>query len=380
METFKYIARDRKGVEQKGKLEADSRKAAIRKLALLQLTPVRLDVGTASTSGGNGNWRQLLGMGKEGKLSSKDGKTIGRGQMLPFLSSLSELTGCGMQMGDAIRLMGKRLSDSRLRFLANSIWSHLSQGKSLSGALLEHPSVFNESAISLIEAGEATGNLSNILKRLVIDLEEKKEIKGKILTALAYPVFIVFVAVAVVLVFLFFLLPRIQSLLTSLGERLPLSTRLMIDLSEFMISYGIFFVGAIVAGVVAVLTWRKTEKGRAVLDEKVLRIPGLGSFLRDMNILNLSQTLSLLLENGITTITALAMTERTIHNLTIRKSFNDARAKIAEGSSISGAFKATGYFVDIVIDILTVGENTGNVVPGLAPRSPQQCLIGRFTH
>ncbi len=366
MSNFAYIAKDPAGVEKKGSLEADSRKAAIRELARMQLTPVRLDERLTSASGNSassGDWKQLFSRGQKG--SSSGEKSLGRRQMLPFLRSLSELIGCGMQMGDAIRLMGKRLSDVRLRSLANAMWSQLSQGKSLSGGMLEYSSVFDESSISLVEAGEATGNLSDILKRLVVDLEEKKEIKGKILTALAYPVFIVFVAIAVVLVFLFFLLPRIQSLLTSLGEKLPLSTRLLIDFSEFMLSYGIFILGAMVGGVVALWAWRKTDKGRLFLDEKFLKFPLIGAFLRDSNILNLSQTLSLLLENGITTITALAMTERTINNLTIRKSFNEARAKIAEGASISGAFMATGYFVDIVIDIVTVGENTGNVVPSL---------------
>jgi type II secretory pathway component PulF len=366
MSHFAYIAKDPAGVEKKGSLEADSRKAAIRELARMRLTPVRLDERLTSASGNSassGDWKQLFSRGQEGSPSGE--KSLGRRQMLPFLRSLSELIGCGMQMGDAIRLMGKRLSDARLRSLANAMWSQLSQGKSLSGAMLEYSSVFDESSISLVEAGEATGNLSDILKRLVVDLEEKKEIKGKILTALAYPVFIVFVAIAVVLVFLFFLLPRIQSLLTSLGEKLPLSTRLLIDFSEFMLSYGIFILVALVGGAVALWAWRKTEKGRLFLDEKFLKLPLIGAFLRDSNILNLSQTLSLLLENGITTITALAMTERTINNLTIRKSFNEARAKIAEGASISGAFMATGYFVDIVIDIVTVGENTGNVVPSL---------------
>ncbi len=368
MSTFTYIAKDPTGEEKKGSLEADSRKTAIRELARMKLTPVRLDERMTATSGNSGNggdWKQLFTKGQGSNGSALSGKALGRRQMLPFLRSLSELIGCGMQMGDAIRLMGKRLSDARLRSLANLMWSQLSQGKSLSGAMVEHASIFDESSISLVEAGEATGNLSEILKRLVVDLEEKKEIKGKILTALAYPVFIVFVAIAVVLVFLFFLLPRIQSLLTSLGEKLPLSTRLLIDFSEFMLSYGLLIIGAMVGGAIALWAWRKTEKGRLALDEKVLKIPGIGAFLRDTNILNLSQTLSLLLENGITTITALAMTERTISNLTIRKSFNEARSKIAEGASISGAFKATGYFVDIVIDIVTVGENTGNVVPSL---------------
>jgi general secretion pathway protein F len=168
-----------------------------------------------------------------------------------------------------------------------------------------------------------------------------------------------------VLIFLFFLLPRIQTLLTSLGGRLPFTTRLLIGLSEFLVTWGPVIALALVAGGVVLWAWRKKPAGREATDRRALRLPLLGAFLRDSDLLRLVQTLTLLLENGITTITALTLTERTILNTIIRRAFAEARSKIAEGLPISTALRDTGYFADLVMDILVVGDNTGNIVPGL---------------
>lgn len=365
MPTFAYTARNATGQVVEGRLDAPDRKRAVQQLGGLKLRPVSLAerADKAKDPGGSGPGLGRFFKRGAGTRAGKAG--FNRRQMLPFFRSLSDLLACGIQVGDAVRLLARRLTDVRLKALTQAIWDQLSQGRSLSQAMEAYPSVFDESSISLVEAGEATGNLDVILKRLVINLEESAKVKSRVFTALAYPVFIIFVALVVILVFLFFLLPRIQSLLSGLGERLPVSTRILIGLSEFMISYGLLFVIAFTGIGVALWAWRKTEKGRAAFDEKVLRLPFVGGFLRDSDVLRVTQTLGLLLENGITTVTALAMTERTALNRTIRASFGEARLKIVEGMPISTAFLGTGHFPDLVIDILTVGDNTGNIVPGL---------------
>ncbi len=372
MPTFTYSARDASGTVTSGRLEADNRKGALRQLSARGLVPVRLQEGGASVSrkqaeaseeaaksrGWRGLFSERLGGGGAGSgFSRKD--------RLPFLRALSDLLNAGVQTGDAVRMLSKRLSGGSQKKIATAIWDGLSQGRSLSQAMREHAAVFDEASISLVEAGEATGNLGEILKRLVIDLEEREELKAKLLGAMAYPIFIVLVALAVVLVFLYFLLPRIQTLLAGLGGKLPLMTRLLIGMSEFLVTWGpVILIGSILGGV-AIFAWRKTPKGRAMVDQRVLGLPGLGAFLRDSDLLRLAQTLALLLENGITTLTALTLTERTILNTTIRRAFNEARLKIAEGLPISAALRATGYFPDLVTDILIIGDNTGNLVPGL---------------
>lgn len=365
MPTFTYTARNASGQMVKGRLEANDRKQAVRQLGGQKLRPVSM-AEKAEKTRSVGSLKANVSRFFSGASGKRPSRTrFGRRQMLPLFRALSDLLSCGIQVGDAIRLLARRLTDVRLRALAQATWDQLSQGKSLSKAMEEYPGVFDESSISLVEAGEATGSLDVILKRLVVNLEESAKVRSKVFTALAYPVFIIFVALVVILVFLFFLLPRIQSLLMSLGERLPFSTRILIGFSEFMISYGLLFVIGFTGIGVGLWAWRKTDKGRSFLDEKVLRVPFLGNFIRDTDVLRLTQTLGLLLENGITTVSALAMTERTVGNRTIRASFSEARLKIVEGMPISSAFSATGYFPDLVIDILTVGDNTGNIVPSL---------------
>jgi len=373
MPTFSYTARDAAGATVSGALEADSRKSALRQLAARRLSPVRLSEGGAGAPA----------TAATGGAVAEAVRKLSRRERLPFLRSLADLLGCGVQTGDAVRMLSRRLSSGNLKVLSVALWDGLSQGQSLSAAMRAHPAVFDEASCSLLEAGEATGNLSEIVRRLVADLEAREELRSKVINAMAYPAFIVLVAVGVILLFLFFLLPRIQTLLTSLGGKLPLATRLLIGLSELMITWGPVLAVGLALGAVATVAWRRTARGREIFDRRVLGLPGLGAFLRDADLLRMVQTLALLLENGITTLSALALTERTILNTTIRRSFIEARQKIAEGMHISQALRNTGYFPDLIIDILTIGDNTGNIVPGLQEvarhyRKRQSQMLGLF--
>lgn len=370
MPTFSYSARNDSGSAVSGQLEAANRKTALRQLAGQGLVPVRLDeqslAGRMEVSGQTVSLGARLKSFVSGDTVSGEAKSnLSRRERLPFLRALSELLGCGVPTGDAVRMLSRRLSGGGQKALATRIWDDVRQGQSLSAALRSQSGVFDEASISLIEAGEATGNLAEILSRLVEDLEERDEIRTRILTAMAYPAFIVLIALGVVLVFLFFLLPKIETLLDALGGNLPFLTRMLIAFSDFLISWGpVILIGGVLAGV-ALWAWRKTPRGRTVVDQRSLGLPGLGSFLRDSDLLRLVQTLALLLENGITTIAALALTERTILNTTIRKAFGEARSKIAEGMAVSNALRTTEFFPDLVLDILLIGENTGNLVPSL---------------
>lgn len=369
MPSFTYTAKDSGGATLKGALDAENRKGALRQLAARGLTPVRLQEGAAVPASAGATARGAAAVIDEPqeptKPTSASLQKLSRRDRLPFLRALGDLLACGVQTGDAVRMLSRRLSSGRLKTLAVAMWDGLSQGQSLSATMRVHAAVFDEASCSLIEAGEATGNLSEIVKRLVADLEARDELRSKVINAMAYPIFIVLVAVAVILMFLFFLLPRIQTLLTSLGGRLPLPTRMLIGMSELMITWGPVLAVGLAFGSVAIVAWRRTAKGREVLDQRVLGLPGIGPFLRDSDLLRMVQTLALLLENGITTITALALTERTILNTTIRRTFAEARLKIAEGMHISHALRNTGYFPDLITDILVIGDNTGNIVPGL---------------
>jgi type II secretory pathway component PulF len=363
MPIFHYVARDAQGAESRGKLEAATRKQALAQLRSRQLTPSRLDEGAAGAAAAAAESAGSISLGSFGGSGAK--KRFGREHALPFLRALMGLVTAGIQVADGVKLLGKRLSDPALRALSAALWDQLSQGRSLSQAMTAQGAVFDDATVNLVQAGEATGRLGGVLERLVLDLEERAEIRSRLIGAMAYPAVILGMAVIVILIFLFFLLPRIETLLASLQGNLPLATRLLIGFANFLVGYGWFFalVGAV--GVSIFWAWRRKPEGRLASDGWLLKVTGVGTFVISNDILRLTQAFSLLLENGITTLPALAMTERTIQNRVFRAAFAEARGKIAEGAGISTALGGTGFFPPLVIDVISVGESTGNIVPSL---------------
>ncbi len=359
MPTFRYIARDAQGAEIRGRLEAGSRKQALAQLRARQLTPSRLDEGSAAGA------EAAEGSFSLGTIGGGGAKRFRREHAQPFLRALLGLVGSGIQVADGVKLLSRRLSDPTLRALSAALWDQLSQGQSLSQALAAHGAVFDEATVNLVQAGEATGRLGGVLERLVADMEERAEIRAKLIGALAYPALILGMAVVVLLVVLFFVMPRIEALLSSLQGKLPFSTRLLMGFAHFLVSYGWFFALVGFVGASIFWAWRRKPEGRLITDRWLLKITGVGTFLVANDILRLTQAFGLLLENGISTLPALAMTERTIQNRVFRQAFAEARGKIAEGAGIASALGGTGFFPPLVLDVLAVGETTGDVVPSL---------------
>jgi type II secretory pathway component PulF len=232
--------------------------------------------------------------------------------------------------------------------------------------MANYPAVFDPSITNLIQAGEATGSLNETISRLIAHLTEKRDLRQKLFAAMVYPVVMVFFAGGVILFFLFFLLPRLQTLLSSLGSELPTSTKLLVNVSNFALSpYGLGIIAIAVVAAISFFGWRQTPAGKAETDHWLLKLPLVGPFVISQTVLAFSQTLAVLLENGITAAEALRMTEKQIDNTVHRAAFNTATARVLEGEALSSALARTGCFPDLVLDRLAVGENTGNVVPSL---------------
>ena len=368
MPHFSYNARNRAGQLVSDEIEAPSRKDALRRLQTRGFQPLQLKERAApkrAKSKRSGSKKTSAPSETAASASGSDAKRFASKHRLPFLQALHDLTSSGLSAGEAVRLLANRLKEPTLKNIFSEVWDRLSEGANLSRALQDFPTVFDESTINLLQAGEATGNLNDTLARLIEHLTEQREMKRQLMNALAYPLFMTVVATGVILFFLFFLLPRLQTLLDALGGELPWSTELLVNFSEFVLQYGI----AVLAGgaflVVSFWRWRASDAGRLVTDRWALRIPLLGDFIQSQTVLAFSQTLSVLLENGITTADALRMTEKQIQNRVHRAAFDEATDRILEGEPLSAAIERTGCFPDLVLDQLAVGENTGNVVPSL---------------
>ncbi|HET7535484.1 MAG TPA: type II secretion system F family protein [Candidatus Didemnitutus sp.] len=368
MPRFAYTARAADGQTVTATLDAASRKEAARLLSARSLQPLSIQeaggagttaaaapTGTAGSAAGA--LRSLFATGTSREFSSE--------LQLPFLQSLSDLIGSGLPAGEAVRLLSQRLQEPRQKALCAALWEKLSGGLPLSQAMEALPTVFAAHTVNLIAAGEATGNLHEVLERLIQHYTTQLEMRRAITTALAYPVFICLVAIGVILFFVFFLLPRLQTLLTSLGGHLPWATRVLVGLSGFLLHYGVIAVAVVAVVGVFIWRWRHTAAGRLTIDTWLLRAPLAQRFVISATIHNLSQTLAVLLENGVTTAEALRMTERTVANRALQNAFHDATGRVLEGESLSQSFAKTGCFPPLVIDRLSVGESTGQLAPSL---------------
>ena len=368
MPRFSYKARDSAGQAVESSVEAPSRKDAVRLLSArgLSVAAVAEAPGApAQKAAPGGRAAQAPAPASDTVAGLRGDLAPRRSDRLPFLEALHDLTTSGLSAGEAVRLLSIRIREPRQRLLCEGLWARLSEGAPLSRAMAAFPQVFDPSTVNLVHAGEATGTLNDTLARLIDHLTQQKELRQAILTAMAYPALLVTVSGGVVLFFLFFLLPRLQSLLRSLGGHMPLSTRILVGLASFTLHYGVFVALALVAGVVSLWRWRSTEAGRERSDAWLLRLPLIGPFIVSKTVLEFSQTLGVLLQNGITASDALRMTERQIENRVHRRAFDGAIERVLEGETLSAALTRTGCFPDLVLDRLSVGENTGNMVPSL---------------
>jgi general secretion pathway protein F len=370
MPSFAYTAREPGGQAQRGAVEAASRRDALRALSARGLKPLEI-----SEAGGQSS--QTTSAPAIKSITGPARWT--RRQRLPFLQALSRLVAGGLSAGEAVRLLALRLQEPPLRSLAAALWEQLSQGRTLSHALADFPQVFDGQTISLVAAGEATGSLREVLPRLIQHFTEQRELRSRLMTALLYPVFVCGLAIGVILFFLFFLLPRLQVLLNSLGGELPFATRVLVSLAGFLLYYGPFLLAAGVIGAMAWWQWRRTPAGRQATDAWLLRLPLTGPYAVRTTILNFTHTVAILLENGITTAESLRMAERTVTNLALREKIHLAVDRVLEGESLSVALGRTRLLPMLVIDQLAIGEQTGNLAPGLrAIAQDYQLEVGKW--
>lgn len=363
MARFSYTARDRAGKAVTADVEAPTRRDALRIIAARGLQVASVTEVAAGPAAKAPKPEKANGVTRP--TAARRAQAPRRTECLPFLEALHDLLSSGLSAGEAVRLLSARVKEPRLRTLCVGLWEHISEGAALWRAMASYPEVFDPSITNLIQAGESTGSINDTVQRLIAHLSEQKELRRQMLTSLAYPVFMIFVAFGVILFFLFYLLPRLQNLLVSLGGKMPVSTQILIGSANFALHYGLIVVIAAIFLAITFWRWRATEAGRAATDAWLLKFPLIGPFMVSQTVLAFSQTLSVLLENGITASEALRMTEKQISNRVHRAAFNTATARVLEGEALSAALARTNCFPDLVLDRLSVGENTGNVVPSL---------------
>ncbi len=365
MREFKYLAIDSKGRTLSGEVSAEDAKHARKNLKKEGLTPLKIDLSGEQKGKGSSKDKRRAKLEKGSRLSfSKSfakGGAKGEKVGLDFLKRLVELHGSGMPVADAVKLLNQRLSDPAQKEIAGFLWKELAEGRTLSRAMRQLPQFFSESSSFVIEAGEATGNLSPILRKIISYLDEKREIRSRVISSMSYPIFVCLMAFGVVLFFLYFLLEKIQDMLDSLGGELNLMSKILINGSEILLAVGPFLVIGCVILFGVVLQWSKSEKGGVSLDRSLLQIPLFGKILFLSELFQLSSLLSALIWSGIGLTENLRLCERTIKNRYLRGHFRAARALVNEGKSLPDALRKFKFMPLMQLDIIEVGEKTGNL-------------------
>ncbi len=352
--TFNYNARSKTGEKVEGTVEADDRRSALRLVEKMGLVPVSLtESGAKGTAAGK----------QAGAAAHKKPGRMGAFDVLIFSTELSDLLAAGMTLGNALNLLANRKTGRPSDAIIPVLRDDIVQGASLSNALAKHPRSFSTLYVSMIRAGEASGALPEILKRLVIYYERVHEIRDKMITAFVYPAIVLLIGLATVIYIMLGVMPKFERIFSELGSSLPISTRILIGSSRWLGSYGWILVAGIIILVVLASRAVKTENGRMWWHGFLLKLPLMKGIITAGIYSNFARTLATLLSNGVPVLQALGIVEKTTGNAVIASEIRNAKDRVTDGTTISGPLAAGKVFPQMMTDMLSVGERTGNV-PG----------------
>ncbi|MEI6807606.1 MAG: type II secretion system F family protein [bacterium] len=357
MASFKYVARNRAGERIEGKIDATDRRAALGLIEKTGQVPVSVTEtkSTADAGAKKGKSRFSLDLGRPPRMGTRE--------VLTFSTELSDLLVAGMTLTDALTVLANSRAGSSGDGIIRQLRDDISQGSSLSNALAKHPRTFTTLYVNMIRAGEASGTLGEVLKRLVDHYELVLDVRDKVITALIYPAIVMVMGALTMIVCLTWVVPKFSEIFRELKSTLPLSTRILIGLSDALVNYGLFLAAEFT--IIAVLAYRgsKTEKGRLWLHGFVLRLPLVKGVVSAGIYSNFARTLATLLANGVPVLRALGIVEQTVWNVVIANEIRNARDRVTDGTTISGPLAGGGVFPRMMTDMLSIGEHTGNV-PG----------------
>jgi len=279
-----------------------------------------------------------------------------------FTRQFSVMINAGLPLIKCLDIQVAQVDSERFKNILKDLITAVEGGSTLADALREHRDIFGDLYINMVEAGEKGGSLATILARLAEYLEKADSIKRKVKGALVYPAAIMIVAVIAVAVLLMFVIPVFAQMFGDLGGTLPLPTRIVMALSEFMVRWWWVIFVSIIVLVLAVRYYYKTEVGNLQIDSFLIKLPIFGTLLKKQAIARFSRTLSTLLSSGVNILDALEITAGTTGNKLVENAVMRARTSIAQGESIAEPLsKEKALFPPMVVQMITIGEQTGGL-------------------
>ena len=357
MPDFRFVARDSAGKLSDGVVSGHDRAAAMFQIEQRGAVPIKIEAVVAS---GAVAVAAAPSSTKSAELAKADGAaTLGHTQLYLFTEQLAHLLGAGMTLDEALGILVKRLKHPRLRGLSQSLHRALVDGRSLSQAMREFPRIFTPLYVNMVSAGEASGSLSQILRRLVIHLSDVKALRDRVQQALIYPALLVVFGVALIIVFMRAMLPQLTGFLSKTGQVLPLSTRGLLEANRLLGSYWwvLILIGGGAFSLFKYVT--RQPEGRVAWDKLKWRFPIFSLIIRYRFYAQFARTLGTLMENGVTLLRALELLEEISGNEYIRRQMVDTRRAVMDGATLSTALGEQQIFPELFLDMMAVGEQTG---------------------
>lgn len=292
-------------------------------------------------------------------------KKVSKRDLTQFTSYLAEFLAAGIPLLKSLQLLHKESKNPLFHEAIEQILGQVRKGDSFSQALGLYPAIFDSFYIQLVEAGETSGKLEQVLVRLSIALEKELDLRSKITMAFAYPSFVFAFGIFTIFFLMIFMVPKISTIYEDFGGEFPLITRIVLGLSHWFFHVG-WVLGVLGAGTVFYLiTTRRTEPFRKALDRLLIRTPWFKELIVEAETVRFSRSLSILLEGGVPMIIAIRLSVRTIMSESVRQKMEGLDRLISEGSNLSESLRGRAAFPDLMLDLIWVGESTGNMAASL---------------
>lgn len=360
MPDFAWRAATASGKVEEGRLTAVSAAAVLKQLRGQGLTPLNIDdaQGAAAADGAStakGAFVQSKVRQAKGPVTASD--------VLAITSELAIMLRAGLALDNALRVLIDMSHKPSVASLMQGILDAVKGGTPLSRALAQHRELFGDFYINMVRSGEASGQMSAVLDRLVEHMERQRALRDNVISATIYPAILLVVAVLSLVAMLGFVVPQFEKLFTDMGDALPLPTRLVMGLGQAFTRYGLFMGVMAVGASVLLLRWLKSPSGRRRWQAWLLRLPLVGPLALKYQLTLFSRSLGTLLGNGVPMLTALHIATETVGNTVLQQALARVAPVVKEGGRVVHALTTTGIFEPLAINLIRVGEETGRIGP-----------------
>jgi type IV pilus assembly protein PilC len=343
--SYAYKVRDREGKMAAGSMEAESEEAVVSRLRQLGYAPISIE---AEKGAGLKAEVKLPGAGR---VKLKD--------LAVFSRQFATMINSGLSLLRALTILGEQTSNRRLGEVIIQVRAEVEKGTSLSAAMARHPKVFNRLYVSMVRAGEIGGFLDQVLVKVAETFEKEVELRGKIRSAMTYPVVVFTMVIGIVAAMLIFIVPTFESLYESLGGTLPLPTRMLMNASNILRRFFPLVVLGMIVLTFLFRRWKASQKGRYQWDKFKLKVKVFGPLFHKTALSRFSRTLSTLIRSGVPILQALEIVGETVNNQVISRAVRDVQDSVREGESLATPLSKHAAFPAMVVQMMAVGEETG---------------------